>query len=222
MRGLVGCLRRLIGLAVFVALIVGAYLYRDRLMLLWHEARERFGASTASAPVASEALADAAQQKLESLSAGVNDRVSFSGIELQSLLEYRYRQLLPGFVDSPRVEIDEDRVRLRMRIPVDRIPESPEFDDVAPFLPDTADLSVRGQLIPAADGTIAFAVDELSAQRIPLPARMVPGALTMLGRQDAPGLPRDAIAIALPRGVRAAYLRADSLILLSGAVQPRN
>jgi hypothetical protein len=51
---------------------------------------------------------------------------------------------------------------------------------------------------------------------------MVPGALTMLGRQDAPGLPRDAIAIALPRGVRAAYLRADSLILLSGAVQPRN
>lgn len=222
MRSLAGCLRRLIGLAVLVALIAGAWLYRDRLIPLWNEARARFGAAAPAAAVASEELAQVAEEKLETIAAGTSERVSFSSVELQSLLEYRYRQLLPGFVDSPRVQIDDSRVRLRMRVPVDRIPSGPDFEDIAPFLPDTADLTVRGQFIPAAAGTIAFAVDELTAHRIPLPARMVPGALAMLGREDAPGLPADAIAIPLPKGVRAAYLRADSLILLSSAEQPRN
>jgi hypothetical protein len=223
MRWLMGCLRRLIGLAVILVVIGAAYLYRDRLALLWYEVKARFGATgpVASSPVASEELAVQAAGKLASLAGGQSDRASFSGLELQSLLEYRYQQLLPGFVDSPRVEIDDSRLRLHMRVPVDRIPASPEFEDVAPFLPDTANLAVRGQLIPVGEG-IAFAVDELTAQRIPLPSRMVPGALAMLGREDAPGLPEDAIAIPLPRGVRVAYLRADSLILLSGVGQPRN
>jgi hypothetical protein len=209
-------------LAVLVVTIGAAWYYRDRLIPVWHEARERIGLATATrGPEPSEILADQAARKLETLSSGETDRVSFSGIELQSLLQYRYRQLLPAFVDSPRIDIDDSRVRLRMRIPVDRIPRGPEFEDIAPFLPDTADLAIQGQLIPAGDGTIAFAVDDLSAHRIPLPSRMVPGALTMLGRADAPGLPRDAIAIPLPRGVRAAYLRSDSLILLSAAGHPR-
>jgi hypothetical protein len=59
----------------------------------------------------------------------------------------------------------------------------------------------------------------VSAQRFPLPARLVPGALERLGRTDEPGLPPDAIALPLPPGVAAAYVRRDSLVLLA---LPRN
>ncbi|MGH7501867.1 MAG: hypothetical protein ACREL7_08935 [Longimicrobiales bacterium] len=224
MRSLMGCLRRLIALAIVLLVLGAAYVYRDRLGHLWAQARARFGgeAPVAAGPQVSEEIAQEAERKLEAMAQRESDRTALSGIELESLLVYRYRQLLPAFVDSPRIEIDASRVRLRMRIPVDRIPQSAEFEDIAPFLPDTADIAVSGQLIPAGDSTIAFAVDELRAQHIPLPARLVPGALEMLGREDAPGLPADAIALPLPKGVRAAYFRADSLILLSVAGQPRN
>jgi hypothetical protein len=49
---------------------------------------------------------------------------------------------------------------------------------------------------------------------VPLPRRIVPGALDRIGRRDEPGLPRDAIAVTLPPGVAAAYVRRDSLFLL--------
>jgi hypothetical protein len=44
---------------------------------------------------------------------------------------------------------------------------------------------------------------------------LVAGALRKLGRNDEPGLPDDALAIPLPPGADAAYVRGDSLIFLS-------
>ena len=57
-------------------------------------------------------------------------------------------------------------------------------------------------------------IDAVAAQRIPLPRRLVPSALEALGREDCPDLPDDAIELPLPKGVRAAYVRGDSLVLL--------
>lgn len=208
-----GCLRRTVSLVLFAVLAVavaGAWLYRERLQTAWHELR---GGDTVVQP--SPELADEAGIKLDELGDGSRASASLSAAELESLLLYRYPGMLPAFLDSPRVELDDDRVRLRARMPLDMLPGTDGFGEVAAFLPDTADLLVSGRLLPLDSGRVAFAVDDVSAARVPLPSRLFPGALTRLGRRDEPGLPADAFAVRLPPGVAAAYIRRDSLVLLA-------
>jgi hypothetical protein len=50
---------------------------------------------------------------------------------------------------------------------------------------------------------------------VPLPRRLVHRALARLGRVEEGDLPRDAVAVPLPPGVEAAYVRGDSLFLLA-------
>jgi hypothetical protein len=127
---------------------------------------------------------------------------------------------MPGFVDSARVQLDGERVRLSGRVPLDRLPSPGALGEVAAVLPDTSDITLTGTLLPLPGNRVALGVDQVTAARIPLPRRIVPAALERLGRTDEPGLPPDAIAIRLPSGVSAAYIRNDSLVLHARA-EPR-
>ena len=207
-----GCFRRLTLLLVLVVAAGAAWLFRDRLLIAWNDLR---GTAVVEAPRSSPEIAEQAEAKLAGLTNGDRTRVALAEIEVQSLLEFRYRQLLPAFVDSPRVEIRGDRLGLRVRMPSDRLPRVEELGDAAHLLPDTTEVSVRGTLLPLDGGRVALAIDEVRAARIPLPARILPSALERLGRRDEPGLPPDALAVPLPPGVAAAYVRRDSLVLLS-------
>jgi hypothetical protein len=223
-------MRRLFFLVLMIALAGAAWTNRERLRPFWEAAAARWqtlradpAAADATRDRATAELAQQAQSKLDAVRSGEQTQASFTTDELQSLLVYKYRQLLPAFVDSPNVALEGDRIRLRMRVPVDRLPSVNELGEVGALLPDTAELDVRGQLLPSAEGQLAFAVDAVSAHRIPLPRRLVPSALEMLGRRDSPGLPADAILVPLPKGARAAYVRGDSLVLLSQSpASPRN
>jgi len=217
-----GMVRSLVRLLILLAIVAAAWFYREPLLDLghavadrWTELRRTDAATAVPVELASPELAAVAQAKLDDLKGGLAARAAFSTAELQSLLEYRYRGLLPAFVDSPRVALVGDRVRLRVRVPVSRIPRARELGDIADLLPDTTDLLVDGRILPAADGNIAFAVDDVTAHRIPLPHRLVPMVLEVLGRRPGSGLPDDAISIPLPAGANAAYVRADSLVLLA-------
>lgn len=219
---LLGVFRRFLMMVGVVTVAVLGFVFRDELASAWRFAAARWDvlrgqpAAGAEPAATSPELANLAQSRIDDIRTGRLTRASFTGAELQSLLQYRYRQVLPAFVDSPRIALEGDRIRLKLRLPVEHLPNVEELGDVAAFLPDTTDLDIRGQLLPAEDGAIAFAVDAVSAERIPLPKRLVPAALTMLGRRDRPGLPADAIELPLPKGLRAAYVRADSLVLLAG------
>jgi hypothetical protein len=220
-------IRRLFWLVVLVGGMSAAYWYRPELRSFASTAKDRWAVlrrtpadTTAKAEEQSSVNAEtaaAAMVKLDRLRDGRSRSTSLTTDEVQSLLVFEYRQLLPAYVDSPRVSLEGDHLRLRVRLPVERLPGIRSIGEIAALLPDTADLDVRGTLLPAADGHIAFAVDGVSAQRIPLPRRLVPSALEALGRVDRPDLPADAIDLALPKGVRAAYVRGDSLVLLGTA-----
>lgn len=216
-------LRSLIRLGVMVLVLAVAWLYRDQLIGIgragvdrWSELRKNNAAEVAATPE----MAAVAQAKLDDVEGGFTSRAAFSTAELQSLLVYRYAGLLPAFVDSPRVALEGDALRLRVRVPVVRIPDAEALGEITGLLPDTTELDVRGKLLPAGEGRVAFAVDQVSAHRIPLPGRLVPMVLEALGRHDEPGLPPDAISVPLPPGATSAYVRADSLVLLSGSDQP--
>ena len=206
-----GCLKTIAGLFFILVLAVVVFLNRDRITGGWNDLR---GGKEDTELGATPELADVAANKLTNLRDGEVTSVALSEREVQSLLQFKFRQLLPAFVDSPRVELKDGKVTVSGRVPVDRLPQINELGEAAGFLPDTTEVGVTGQILPLSGGRVALAVDQVRAARIPLPRRLVPGALRKLGRKDEPGLPEDALAVRLPSGVDAAYVRGDSLVFL--------
>ena len=211
-------MRKLLLLIVLVAVGGLAWLNRDRIS----NVVRGVGNTSAEQAGPSEELADQAGKKLDDLESGREERVALSGEELQSLLQYRYPQLLPAFVDSPKIALEGDRIHVTARVPIESMPNLSELGDAAGFLPDTTEVGMTGSILPLGTGRVALAVDEVSASRIPLPDRLIPGALRRLGRKDEPGLPREALALPLPPGAASAYVRDDSLHLLAQARAARN
>jgi hypothetical protein len=211
-----GCLMRAVALVALVLLAVGLWWFREPLRTMW--ADYRGGTEQEEVPTAEIALQ--AERKLELLRDGSSASASFSAVELESLLLHRYRGVLPAFLDSPQVELSGDRLRLRARVPIDKLPRVDGLGQAAAFLPDTTELAVDGKLLPLAGGRVAFGVDGVSAARFPLPDGFIAGALSKLGRVDEAGLPADAIAVPLPAGAGSAYIRRDSLVLLARSPAP--
>ena len=214
-----GCLKSLVGLLLVGVLAVFVFLNRDRISETWRSLR---GVEVATKQLPSQELADAAASRLAQLKNGETRAVALTETELQSLLLYKYRQLLPAFVDSPRVELKNGKIEVHARVPVERLPQLSELGEAAAFLPDTTELGVTGSILPLRDGRVALAVDQVRAARIPLPKRLVPGALRRLGRKDEAGLPADALALPLPPGADAAYVRGDSLVFLKNGRKSTN
>jgi hypothetical protein len=202
-------LKRVILLVLLLIVVGGVYFFRGTIREAWRNFR---GIEEA---VASPELAEIAGSKLDALRDGSKTYVALSAAELQSLLLYRYQGVVPAFIESPQIELDGDQLRLRGRVPVDKLPDVQGLSEAAAFLPDTADLLVEGRILPLSGGRAAFAVDGVTAAKLPLPSALVPRALARLGRRDEPGLPRDAIALPLPAGIASAYIRRDSLVLIT-------
>jgi hypothetical protein len=213
-----GCLKSLLGLVLVLVLAVFLFLNRDRITSAWQDLR---GGKEETELGPSPELAEIAQNKLAALKSGESESVALSQNELQSLLQYRYRQLLPGFVDSPHVKLEDGKIVVQARVPVDRLPQLNELGEAAGFLPDTTEVGVTGTVLPLRAGRVALAVDQVRAARIPLPKRLVPGALRKLGRKNEPGLPADALALPLPPGADAAYVRGYSLVFFKNGRSPK-
>ncbi|MBR9991020.1 MAG: hypothetical protein KFH98_14755 [Gemmatimonadetes bacterium] len=208
---MIGCLRRVIVVLVLLVVLAGAWIFRDRIRTAWNDWR----GTEEEVAVPTAELAAGAERKLELLRDGSAPSISLSAIELESMLHFSYPGALPEFLAAPQVELVGDQLRLRARVPIDKLPRVDGLADAAAFLPDTTELAVAGKLLPLDSGRVAFGVDNVSAARVPLPDRFIAGALTRMGRSDEPGLPRDAIAVRLPAGAATAYIRRDSLVLLA-------
>jgi hypothetical protein len=207
---MIGCARRIVMLVIVLLVVGSGWFFRDSLRAKWRTLR-----GVPPEPEPSAELAETARGKIAALQDGSSGQAALSAAELESLLLFEYRGLLPAFLDSPQVEMHDDQLQLRARVPIDKLPRMDGLGEAASFLPDTADIMVAGKLIPLDSGRVAFGVDEVTAARFPVPGRMVPRALQQMGRRDEPGLPADAMPMHLPNGVAAAYIRRDSLFLLA-------
>lgn len=209
-----GCFRRILLLVILVAIVVAAWLFRDRIIGLWQDYRG------ADEPVlASPELAERAERRLATLNGpDAPARVSLNGAELQSLVTYRMAASLPSFVLDPVVTVDEGDLRVSARVPTDevaRVPGVGGSEEILGMLPDTTDVQAKAHLIPIGTGRVGLAVDEVSAASIPLPSRAIPRILDAIGRRDEPGLPTDALGLRLPDGVASVYVDGDSIVFVS-------
>jgi hypothetical protein len=207
-----GCLRRLVSLVLLVAIVAAIWYFRADIMAKWRQFR-----GETPAAVSPEEAARSANAKMAALeSANPPARTALSEPELQALLRSRFAPALPAWLDSTRIRLEGDRIRLSGRVPLDHLPQVRDLGQVAGLLPDTSEVAVTGQVIPLSRGRVALAVDQVTAAHIPLPRRLIPD---VLGRMKKPGdtTPSDALSLPLPRTISSAYVRNDSLILLSGA-----
>lgn len=214
---LFGCLRRLVSLVILVAIGLAVWHYWPTIQAKYRQ----FRGQPVTAAVSPEEAARTANAKLRALESGSPPaRTALSEDELQALLRTRLQGVLPRWVDSARIRLEGDRVRLSGRVPVDRMPQIRSLGEVAGLLPDTTEVAVSGQVIPLEEGRVALAVDQVTAAHIPLPRRLIP-AITGGLRHGRPGIPADALPLPLPSNITSAYVRGDSLILLSSGARAR-
>ncbi|MDB4947990.1 MAG: hypothetical protein JWM27_639 [Gemmatimonadetes bacterium] len=198
-----GCLSLLV---VLVALGAAGWYFRDRIPFPWKSRHED--------PVeVSEAAAKSAEDKISRLRTE-HDTVHLNAVELTSLLRYRVQdQLADGALQQPEVRLNGDTLRLTARLPVDRLPDVPELRRVRGFLPDTADVDVRGRVRTVTRGRAALEVTRATFAKFPIPREWQGQLLTRLGRKDQPGLGAQEFPIKLPPGVAAASVQNGELVL---------
>lgn len=213
-----GCLKFIVALAVLAGVLVLGWLNRDRLERVWRSARVDLDTSAGDSAVSPQA-AERAQAKLTDLEMGREERIALGEDELQSLIRYRYSQMLPLFVDTPQITLEDSLIRLRARVPVDELPRVNELGQMAALLPDTTEIAITGAVLPLDSGRVALAVEQMSAADIPLPRRLTPVLLAQLGRKDQPGVPENAIGVPLPPGAGGAYVERDSLVLVTRPIR---
>ncbi|HSM37359.1 MAG TPA: hypothetical protein VK837_13240 [Longimicrobiales bacterium] len=204
-----GCLRRVASLVVLLVVAGAVWLYWGDDIGAALDGRRGGGEPALAGPE----LADATMRRIAELAETPGARIALSEAELQSLIDHEYRAMIPAFLASPRVGVNDNTVRLSGRVSTAFIEEYVDLGDAAAFLPDTADVAVRGHLIPAEAGRVGLSVEQVSAARIPLPDALVGRLLRSAGAGSDAALGDDVIPINLPEPLESAYVHGDSVVL---------
>jgi hypothetical protein len=197
-------MRNLLALIGLIALGYVGWQYRDRIP--W-----RFGHHDAPM-VVSEAAAQSAEKKLARMRES-GDTIHLTGAEFTSYLRFRFKDQITNQLDAPTIDFRGDTLALQGRFPTDRLPDTRELKAVKEFLPDTAQVKLRGQLRTLSNGRAALKLDNVSFANVPVPHSVYPDALKRLGRPDEPGLGTDEYPFRLPPGVASARVEAGELVL---------
>lgn len=197
-------MRNLLALIGLGTLLFLGYKFRDRIPGPWQHKAE--------AMQVSEAAAQSAEQKLARMRSS-RDTVHLSDVEFTSYLRYRFKDQFTGQLDAPTVQFAGDTLTLNGRLPMDRLPDTRELRAVREYMPDTADVRVRGQLRSLAPGRGAIRIDNVSVAKVPVPRDVYISALHRAGAGAEPGLGRDEYPFALPPGVGSAKVEGGELVL---------
>jgi hypothetical protein len=198
-------MRNLLALIGLGALLYLGWNYRERLPGPWHR-------SGVESTEISPAAAQAAEDKLARMRSS-GDTIHLTSAEFSSYLRYRFHDQLANQLEAPSVHFSGDTLSLQGRFPTDRLPDTRDFKAVRDFLPDTAEVKLRGALRTVAPGRAALRIENVSFAKVPVPRNVYPDALKRLGRRDEPGLAANEYPFALPPGVSTARVQGGELIL---------
>lgn len=199
-------MRNLLALIGLGTLLFLGYKYRDQIPGPWqHRAAEEMQVS--------ESAARSAEEKLSRMRSR-GDTVHLSAVEFTSYLRYRFREQFTDQLEAPTVQFNGDTLTLNGRFPTDRIPDSPDARAVREFLPDTADVRVRGQLRSLGPGRGAVRIQSVSVAKVPVPRGVYIDAIRRVpGATRDPSLSSDEYPFALPPGVGSARVEGGELVL---------
>jgi hypothetical protein len=200
-------MRNLLALIGVVAIGFGVWSYRDHIPWRWN----RSGTAAPDTTI-SPAAAESAENKLERMRSS-GDTVHLTSAEFSSYMRYRFHDQLASQLDAPGVSFNGDTLNLSGRLATDRLPDTRELRAVREFLPDTAEVRLRGKLRTLSPGRAALRIDHVSFAKVPVPRDVYPDALKRLGRADEPGLGADEYPFRLPPGVSSARVEAGELVL---------
>ena len=198
-------MRTLLALIGLGALLFAGYTFRDRIPGPWQK-------KDAAAMQVSPEAAQSAEDKLARMRSS-GDTVHLNSVEFTSYLRYRFKDQLADQLEAPSVQFNGDTLTLNGRFPTDRLPDSRDVRAIRDFLPDTADVRVRGQLRMLGPGRGALRIDNVSVAKVPVPRDVYINGLKRVGAPTEPGLGRDEYPFALPPGVGSARVAGGELIL---------
>jgi hypothetical protein len=219
-----GCLAapfRALGCVVFLAVLLGGWLYRDRLVREGRRLLERIEApGSAAVPAAApagrpgtRALASA-RAKIDSLNGWQADSVVLTPSEVASLMGSGLTPAFRQALDSLRVELLEDEVLVHARLQTAKLPKD-AAGPLAIALRPVEPVEAAGPLRVTAPGSGEWAVRSFRIRDLPVPGPAVP---RLVGR--AIGDPRrETVPLKLPAGVRAIRVHPGRATLY-GAARP--
>jgi len=210
--GLRGCLGKLLVLGVVASVGLWAWWSYPDLIGRLRGMREPEAVEVVPSPELADATLDRFQAFQQS-EAGSEMRLGDA--ELSSLVRYSLPGMVPPGIDEPTVRVRDGQINLGARVALAVLPDVPALREVLGLLPDTVPVEIRGTLAPFDSEHAALHVDRIEASKIPLPPRYTPEILNALGRTPVPGLPENALLVPLPRGLSAAYVLQDSLVLVA-------
>ena len=169
-----------------------------------------------SEAIVSSDLAEEAMGRFSDFQRGdTGEQLSLSSNEVTSILLYSVPDMMPKGISALQIEMEDGIITLDVNVSVEVLPQHLDMDDVLGFLPDTIEASLAGTFAPLEDEDWgAFIVHGIQVSLMPIPERMIPDIIKILGKTDVDGLPDDAIAIPLPEGLKSVYVIRDRLVLV--------
>ena len=208
-----GCLTapfKLLGFLIFLAALVLAWLYRDRIADMgraaWREATGRSAAVVEPGIPSPEAL-DRAERKVASLG-GRADSVVLSAAEAASLIQRGLEPYSRAFFDSMEVRLGDGSVGVTTIVRTERLPSGL----LGPFggaLREREPVSAEGVIRVTAPGQGVWEIRRLQFRDIPLPRDAIP---RLLGRAAGDSARSD-VPLVLPEGVGDLRVQPDGVIL---------
>lgn len=138
--------------------------------------------------------------------------------EITAVLRHAIPGVVPAGVSEPRVSLEDGGVRITARVAAAAFPGTPMLAPLLGVLPDTLDVDVRGTVVRDVGG-LAFRIDRVTAEHVPLPDGVVASVVASLAESGAAtvvGPGRDewpTLRLAWPSGISSLYVSGDRLVL---------
>jgi hypothetical protein len=206
---MIGCLTlpfRLLGLALMVLLLVGAWLYRDRIVAAVRDVGSQAPPALVGQPGADPLRS--ARTKVAALERTGTDSVVLDADEAASLVAAGLDPVVSARLDSLTVRLGVGRIAVSGLVETGRLPA----DLVGPLsiaLRDRERITAGGPLTMAEPGRAAWTIDEFQLRNLPFPRDVVPRIVERALGDETDG----ALSVRVPAAVRAVRVEPQGVIL---------